>query len=1012
MADFITIPGFAALQSLTKGDPRIKIAVLDGPADLDRACFRGARISRVKPYWQEALEPIDPFFVQQELKIRTLNNQKKALKKAKKVQENQPDLEATIRTHQNIAAQSAGAIVQPSSLIKPELRIFNTRLEPIDPSPLQQYQLLKAGQQLTVPRPTPTVIFPPPPVRDLAAEIEALEAEINSLEATIPQPIRERLNGVFHATGIFGTMFGQPGSPVEGIAPYCTAINIPLFETATSSESISPLNLAHAFNLALELKVNIIHCAACHPTQSGFAHEMIQQAVKRCQENNILIVAPSGNNNGEWFCVPAVLPNVMAVGMMKDNGQPASYSNWGGQYQQQGILAPGENIVAALPGTDEPARQEGTSLAAPVITGISALLMSVQLQRGMEPNAEMVRTALLKSAIPCDPTEVEEPERCLAGKLNIPGAFKAITGEALIVVTPDEALTAIQSTGQTDAEYLQELKHYYNSMNPVIVQDVGTTYQAALVTTDAADPFRATNLFVAERAGIKPGDYLLDAGCGAGGPAIDIAQNFEGVRIEGITISESQAQTAHQLIQQANLSDRIHVHVGDFHHLPFENNTFDVVYFLETMGHTIDLPGLCAEVYRVLRPGKTLYLKEIFIKEPPLTEQEEQDLAVFQKIYAYRTPRLSEFEAAIRATGFQDVKATDLTGIVSIEEFGKKMFDANNEFTEFGKFHYYEFRSLPVFCGEIKAYKPLTVASSASASSAHSAPDRLNRSPAFITPSAVSNKVYVLGTIGYDFGTTARRDTFKQQMPAMNRNDVPVPANPYDPHQMVAYLEQNPAEGKSLIWTLNQELTPIYALDPRGAFAPDIYTAFQILLAGQILSESSEDYIERVSIPGFLTDRIVELFSGQVVPVLSLPNLRGLYGWKVNTLVEAAVATISSPDPVRVRRSLYNFLQRVYYDLRNLGQLDRERALNFAVTNAFQAATTFAEAVSMGMELDSIAVEKSSFCRIDSNCWDIKLKFFDPDSSRRAKKIFCFTIDVKDIVPVTLGDVKTWSVPR
>jgi len=64
MPDFIEIPGFAQLQALTRGDERIKIPVLDGPADLERACFRGAKISRVKPFWQEELELIDSIYIQ------------------------------------------------------------------------------------------------------------------------------------------------------------------------------------------------------------------------------------------------------------------------------------------------------------------------------------------------------------------------------------------------------------------------------------------------------------------------------------------------------------------------------------------------------------------------------------------------------------------------------------------------------------------------------------------------------------------------------------------------------------------------------------------------------------------------------------------------------------------------------------------------------------------------------------------------------------------------------------
>lgn len=113
-----------------------------------------------------------------------------------------------------------------------------------------------------------------------------------------------------------------------------------------------------------------------------------------------------------------------------------------------------------------------------------------------------------------------------------------------------------------------------------------------------------------------------------------------------------------------------------------------------------------------------------------------------------------------------------------------------------------------------------------------------------------------------------------------------------------------------------------------------------------------------------------------------------------------------------MRRFLASFLHRIYFDLRNLGKTARDRALNFAATNAFQAASTFAEAVARGMELDSIEVEKSPFCRLNSDCWDVKLKFFDSENSSRAKKVYRYTIDVADVMPVTLGQVRSWSVPN
>ena len=65
------------------------------------------------------------------------------------------------------------------------------------------------------------------------------------------------------------------------------------------------------------------------------------------------------------------------------------------------------------------------------MTGTAALLMSLQLEQGLSPDAEAVRAALINSAIPCDPNQVEEPERCLLGKINIAGAYELITGQKL-----------------------------------------------------------------------------------------------------------------------------------------------------------------------------------------------------------------------------------------------------------------------------------------------------------------------------------------------------------------------------------------------------------------------------------------------------------------------------------------------------------------------------------------------------------------------------------------------------
>jgi hypothetical protein len=271
----------------------------------------------------------------------------------------------------------------------------------------------------------------------------------------------------------------------------------------------------------------------------------------------------------------------------------------------------------------------------------------------------------------------------------------------------------------------------------------------------------------------------------------------------------------------------------------------------------------------------------------------------------------------------------------------------------------------------------------------------------------IKSLVYALGAVGYDFGSEARRDSFIQLMPP-EAGDTP--SNPYIANQMVSYLRGNPAEAKLLIWTLNIELTPIYAIEPEGAFAHLIYESLVDFLDCQIQAESSDNFISRVSIPGVLTGRSVRLFSGQIVPVV-VPQLRGMYGWKVSSLIrETLRATrVSAERADNMRGSLNEFLNRLYYEFRNLGQTSRDRALNYSATNAFQSAQVWSEASSAGMQLDTINVEKSPFGRMDSDCWDVKLRFFDPENDRRARKIYRFTIDVSDIMPVTIGTVRSWS---
>jgi cyanobactin maturation PatA/PatG family protease len=272
--------------------------------------------------------------------------------------------------------------------------------------------------------------------------------------------------------------------------------------------------------------------------------------------------------------------------------------------------------------------------------------------------------------------------------------------------------------------------------------------------------------------------------------------------------------------------------------------------------------------------------------------------------------------------------------------------------------------------------------------------------------------IYTLGTIGYDFVTESRRDTFKQLMPPVELRGTTVPANPYDPRQMSDHLARNPSDARSLVWTLHQEQTPIYVLKPVAPFGHQVYETLRLLLAGQVDASGGGASVERVSAPAERTERAIRLFSGQVVPVAKLGVPRGLYGWRVDDVIEDALAAaapdLGSDEALRVRRALRDFLDRVYHDLKNPGDTSKDRALNFAATNAFQVTQALAQTVVEGRQLGTIEVVKSPVCRLYSDCWDVKLKFFDPDDDLRAKRVCRLTVDVSDLMPVSLGEVRTW----
>jgi cyanobactin maturation PatA/PatG family protease len=606
-----------------------------------------------------------------------------------------------------------------------------------------------------------------------------------------------------HGTHVASMLFGRHDSPAAGIVPGCRGLIVPVFASGPNGQVIpcSQVDLARAILQAAQAGAKVINVSGGQYSASGEAYPLLADAVKFCADNGVLIVSAAGNDGCECLHIPSALPSVLAVGAMDEEGSPLSFSNWGGKYQEQGILAPGEGIIGATPGGGT-AALGGTSIAAAIVSGVAALLMSMQVRRGKHPDPKAVRRAILASAEGCAPDDVAPGcRRLLAGRLNVSGAV-------------------------------------------------------ALLMAEVGNDF------------------------------VPVSDSLPAVRVQAVLPSSRELEVAEAAI-------------------------------------------VTPEVDQVSMSG----------------EATKRD--------APSVPMEAQVNPSSEVAPSSELKKTveQVMGVCP---------------------------SAGCACGG-------------------------NGN------GAAKQIVFVLGQIGYDFGTEARRDSFTQSMQPPSSGVQP---NPHDPVQLLAYLEENSWDAASVIWTLSLDATPIYAVLPLGAFAGDAYQKLR-----QFLGERITEGVERVSIPGIIVGQL-RLLNGQSVPVIQ-PEIRGMFSWTTKALVEAVAGTPPPATAPREEQTAHaekaegvdDFLDRVYFELRNLGLTSQERAINFAATNAFHLEGIYESAMKEDMDLDTIEVERSAICRPDSDCWDVKLLFFFPERQvQTVRKVYRFTVDVSDIVPVTVGPHRSWYV--
>jgi SAM-dependent methyltransferase len=209
--------------------------------------------------------------------------------------------------------------------------------------------------------------------------------------------------------------------------------------------------------------------------------------------------------------------------------------------------------------------------------------------------------------------------------------------------------------------------------------------------------------------GLHPGQTVLDAGCGVARPALYFAQKA-GVQVDAITISQKQYNDAVGHIDAAGMSSRVRVVRGDYHRLAehFVPSSYDVIYFLESFGHSRAKRQLLDTCWTMLKPGGLLYIKDLFRRIsilPKHIKQIDAEVRTINKAYRYDIAELNDVLTGVRQKGY--ILASVTTVDLRLEDF--EDLTISNEFqnlTGIARIENWADYVFPVEFFEIKCIKP------------------------------------------------------------------------------------------------------------------------------------------------------------------------------------------------------------------------------------------------------------------------------------------------------------------
>ena len=177
---------------------------------------------------------------------------------------------------------------------------------------------------------------------------------------------------------------------------------------------------------------------------------------------------------------------------------------------------------------------------------------------------------------------------------------------------------------------------------------------------EGVDEFHVRGAAVSKELALQidlSGLNVLDVGCGIGGPSRMLAAEFN-CEVTGIDLSAEFIRTAAALSKLVKLDHKTTFQVADAADLPFESQTFDVVWTQHVQMNVPDKKKFYAEIHRVLKPdGHFLYYDIFKDNDQPVTYPMPWASSAEQSFLF----KAGEMHNNLNALGFKKHSATDQT---------------------------------------------------------------------------------------------------------------------------------------------------------------------------------------------------------------------------------------------------------------------------------------------------------------------------------------------------------------